>query len=81
MTSVDGEVVFPQEIAVDPVKATRAIFVSLDEGLFASPSMVESFRLVDRAYEANKLARLQFMACSVLPLESEGLDLSFVHDA
>lgn len=78
---------YPDEVLVDPDKATKAIFLSMVNGIFASPSMVESFQHIDQTYTADKADRLRFMAKSVMPLGGfrpniggAQLDTSFVHD-
>lgn len=80
MTFTERAAQFPNEIPVDPDKATRALFVSLDQSLFASHGVAESFRQLDDDYQADRLSRLQFMANSVMRLDERPVDISFVHD-
>lgn len=80
MTYTEREAIFPQEIPVDPDKETRAIYIGLEQDLYANRSIKESFAQVDAAYEANRLARVKFMSDSVFRSSVLPLDLSLVHD-
>jgi hypothetical protein len=75
------EVVFPNEIPVDPDKESRAVFVHAEQGLFAPQSLGESFRQADVTYTKNRARRFEFMAHSVLSAGSGGINFnrSFVH--
>lgn len=79
MAASKQEVVFPNQIPVDPDKNTRAVFVHADQGLFAPQGLVESFRRADAAYTSDRGARFRFMADSVMSVPEIGLDASFVH--
>ncbi len=72
------EMIFPNEIAVDPDNETKAIFVHEQQGLFASAGMVEAYKAVDETYTADRPGRLQFMSEGV-GLHN-GTNYAFVHD-
>ena len=81
MTQPVREVVFPNEIPVDPRKDTRAIFVHVEHGLFAPHSMAESFRQVDATYTKNRAKRFELIANSVYAAGRADIpfDRSFIH--
>lgn len=77
---------YPNELLVDPDKANKAVFVSFVKGIFASPSMVQSFDAFDERYQKDKAAYVQFMFDSVMRIggfrpniAGPQLDTSFVH--
>lgn len=74
------EVTFANEIPVDPDQATRAVFVHVDQGLFAPQGLLESFGRVNDLYKQDPGYRFRRMASGLITLEN-GLDLSFMHDA
>ncbi len=62
------ELIFPGVIPVDSTKRAEAVFVSLDETLYAAEGIAASFDTVDAHYTADRAERLRFMADSVFTM-------------
>jgi|GEM_PF-2254140 len=72
------EAVFPQHIPTDPGKNSKAVYVHVNQGLFAPEGLVESFRRADETYTRDRYARFQRMANEIFSFD--GLDIGFKHD-